>query len=273
MKVKVLVENTSISEEIGSEHGLSLYIEVNDTKLLFDVGETNLFIKNAIRLGVNIEDIDYLIVSHGHKDHGGGLDEFIQINNKAKILINNNAFKPHYAARGNGAYKDIGLDKNLETHSQVIKVKGDSVIKPGIELFSNIKIVTDKPISNDGLYEKLDGNYVKDNFDHEQNLIIEDGGKSLLIVGCAHNGIINIIKHFQALKGKLPDYVIGGFHLSSRSSGNETPQKIDEIGKYLLQTGVKYYTCHCTGIEAYDRLKNIMTDKIEYLAGGMEIIL
>jgi len=103
--------------------------------------------------------------------------------------------------------------------------------------------------------------------------VIKEDGKTLLVTGCAHNGIINILEHFQTLKGRMPDYVIGGFHLSSRSGGNEDADTIDRICKYLLGTKAKYYTCHCTGIEAYERLKSVMGDRIDYLSAGSEITI
>ena len=76
MIIKTLVENTSISKDFGNEHGLILYIETNALKILFDVGASELFLENAKKLDVNISDIDYLIISHGHYYHGGGLRMF-----------------------------------------------------------------------------------------------------------------------------------------------------------------------------------------------------
>jgi len=118
---------------------------------------------------------------------------------------------------------------------------------------------------------KQDGKIVQDTFAHEQNLIIEEAGKTLLVTGCAHNGIVNILEYFHDLKRRMPNYVIGGFHLSSRSGGNEAHEMIDRIGKYLVDTKAKFYTCHCTGLEPYKRLKTIMGDSIDYLSAGSEI--
>ena len=118
------------------------------------------------------------------------------------------------------------------------------------------------------------GQIVQDTFVHEQNLIIEEDGKTLLVTGCAHNGIVNIIEHFHDLKGRMPNYVVGGFHLSSRSSGNNVnPEMIDKISKYLINTNAKFCTCHCTGIEPYNRLKAAMGDSIDYLSAGSEITI
>jgi 7,8-dihydropterin-6-yl-methyl-4-(beta-D-ribofuranosyl)aminobenzene 5'-phosphate synthase len=102
---------------------------------------------------------------------------------------------------------------------------------------------------------------------------VEEDGKTLLITGCAHNGIINILEHFKKLKGHMPDYVIGGFHLSSRSGGDENPVTIDKISDYLIKINAKYYTCHCTGLEQYKRLKANMGGSIDYIKTGSIIKL
>ncbi|HZJ82926.1 MAG TPA: MBL fold metallo-hydrolase, partial [Clostridia bacterium] len=146
-------------------------------------------------------------------------------------------------------------------------------INKGIQVFSNIVQREPRPKSNSGLFTEHKGQMVDDTFAHEQNLVIEEDGKALLITGCAHNGIINILEHFYTLKDRMPDYVIGGFHLSSNSGGNEDFKTIDRIGKYLMGTKAKFYTCHCTGIGPYKRLKATMDDRIDYLSAGSEITI
>ena len=273
MIVKTLAENTSISEEFGSEHGLSLYIETMDYKILFDVGVSGLFLENAKKLDVNIADVDFLIISHGHYDHGGGLKVFLQENNTADIFVHPQAFGKHYALRSNEKLEYIGLDEGLDRSEQIIFTSDRFFIGREIQMYSDVIQKEPQPASNSGLLIEKNGQMTDDTFAHEQNLIIEEDGKMLLVTGCAHNGIVNIVEHFYTLKGRMPDYVIGGFHLSSRSGGDENPKVIDKIGKYLLDTKAKYYTCHCTGIEPYNRLKSIMGDNIEYLSTGSEIII
>ncbi len=274
MIIKTLVENTALSKNFGSEHGLSLYIEANSRKILFDVGASELFLENAKKLNVDISEVDYLIISHGHYDHGGGLRAFLRENTKAEIFLHRLAFEKYYALRSNDEPEYIGLDEELKQNRRIVLTSGRFFIYKGIQVFSNITKKEPLPKSNDSLLMKHDGKIVQDTFAHEQNLIIEEAGKTLLVTGCAHNGIVNILEYFHDLKRRMPNYVIGGFHLSSRSSGsNEDPEMIDKISKYLMDTNVKFYTCHCTGIEPYNRLKAAMGDKIDYLSAGSKIVI
>jgi len=273
MIIKTLVENTAASEEFGCEHGLSLYIETSKQKILFDVGAGVLFFENADKMEVDIADIDYLIISHGHDDHGGGLKTFLDQNNKAEVFIHNQAFDKHYALRQNGKVEYIGLEQELKPHRQIVLTSDRFFISLGIQLFTNTVKKVPQPESNKGLTVELEGSMVEDDFAHEQNLIIDEDGKILLVTGCAHNGIVNIVQQCCEFKGRMPDYVIGGFHLSSRSKGRryEDTSALDKIGGYLLDTKSKYYTGHCTGIEPYNHLKTILGDNIEYLSAGSKV--
>ncbi len=273
MIINTLSENTAISKEYGSEHGLSILIETKQSKALFDVGASDLFFENAERLGVNIADVDFLVISHGHSDHGGGLGKFLKENKTARVYVHEQAFEKHYAMRKGGRIEYIGLDEELKHNSRIVLTSGRFSISNGIEVFSNFIRSEPFPLSNNGLFTEKGGEIVKDDFIHEQNLIIEEEGKTLLVTGCAHNGIINIVKAYHEIKGAMPDHVIGGFHLSSRSGGDESFETINKIGNYLLNTKTKYYTCHCTGKEPYNYLKAVMGESIDYLSTGSRIII
>jgi 7,8-dihydropterin-6-yl-methyl-4-(beta-D-ribofuranosyl)aminobenzene 5'-phosphate synthase len=271
MIIKALAENIPISKDFGSEHGLSLHLEANGRKILFDVGASELFLDNSKKFNINISDVNYLIISHGHYDHGGGLNAFLRDNSKAEVFIHHLAFEKHYAKRLDEQLEFIGIDEELKENKQIIHTSDRFFIYKGIQVFSNITQKEPIPSSNGGLLMEQDGQIVNDIFAHEQNLIVEEEGITLLVTGCAHNGIINILEHFHTLKGCMPNYVIGGFHLSSHSGGNESLENIEKIANYLMKTKAKYYTCHCTGIEPYNRLKAIMGENIDYLSSGSVI--
>jgi 7,8-dihydropterin-6-yl-methyl-4-(beta-D-ribofuranosyl)aminobenzene 5'-phosphate synthase len=274
MIIKTLVENTAISEEYGSEHGLSLYIETKKHKLLFDLGASGLFSENAKKMGVDLSDIDLVVISHGHYDHGAGLRLFLSINSKAKIYLSHEAFGRHYSVRPSGEKVYIGLDQDLVGNERFVFTGEHFVIDDEMKLFSNIKSVGLNPSGNQGLLKGEGNSYVQDDFGHEQNLIIRENNVELLLAGCAHKGIINIIDHFAELGRNFPTHVIGGFHLYNYSKDKcEDPELVSQIGSYLKKTDSMYYTCHCTGKEAYGYLKEIMGDRICYLSTGSQLII
>lgn len=198
MIVKVLSENTTSSERLGSEHGLSLYIETGIHKILFDTGASGLFVENAEKMGVDLTRVDLAVISHGHYDHGGGLKTFLGINKRAKMYLHQKAFEPHYANRPGGVKAYSGLDESLMPNERFVFCGDRFVIDHELELFSGVYL---KKAYSFRQYRSVmkDGDaFVQDDFAHEQNLIMSENGKTLLIAGCAHTGIVNIIHQFKA---------------------------------------------------------------------------
>lgn len=271
MIIKVLMENTTINKNLYSEHGLSLFIQTIKHKILFDMGQSKRFLDNAKIMGIDISDVDTAFVSHGHYDHGGGLKTFMSINDKAPVYINPKALKDYYALRPSGQIKYIGLDK-FEEQLRFSYIKDYHRIDEEIEVFSAVIQKEYKPYYNNVLFMDNNGDKILDSFEHENNLIINTEGKHVLVAGCAHNGIINIINRYKEIKGGYPDYVIGGFHMFNPSSNeSEKPEVIESIAKKVNNGQTKYFTGHCTGPFAYSILKEILQDNIENLSTGKTI--
>lgn len=274
MIIKAIVENTSNRQDLAWEHGLSLYIETQKHKLLFDTGASALFAQNAAKLDIDLAAIDTVILSHGHYDHGGGLATFLKYNSKAKIYLHQHAFGPYYSQKSNGEKGYIGLDETLLPNERFVFVQDEWVLDEELTLFSGVKGHELQPSGNRTLLKKMGHDFEPDDFAHEQNLIIRENGKTALIVGCAHKGIVNILKHFSALYTDIPHCVVGGFHLyNCITDETEDAAIIKQIAQFLLTIDTTYYTCHCTGMVAYEQLKTIMKEKIQYLATGEQILL
>lgn len=267
MRIYTLVENTAKSQPFGSAHGLSFYIEANGRKLLFDMVPDGLFLENAGKLGVHPEEADLAVLSHGHNDHGGGLPLFLEINRKAKVYARKEAFEKHYSGAGK-QYRDISLPEGMDTDRFIFT---DMVQKIGenLTVFSNVTDQRLVPDSNRVLMKVRGDSMCRDDFRHEQSLIIEENGKLVLIAGCAHRGILNIQERAEQITGRPVDAVVSGFHLCIPRTGEPVAESfICELAGLLKKTKAVYYTCHCTGLAAYEVLKREMGDRIAYLAAG-----
>ena len=258
MKITALTENTSVNENIGAEHGLSLYIETDGHKILFDMGQTDMFERNAKTLCIDLSEVDIAVLSHGHYDHGGGLARFLEINKKAPVYVNEYAFEQHY----NGTQKYIGLDISLKNNSRLIFTSDVYKINDSMTLFSCNENRKSYDLGSFGLNMIQDGKFMPDDFRHEQYLLINENGKNVLISGCSHKGIMNIAEWFK------PDVLIGGFHFSKLALDKTLENYAETLDKY----NTNFYTCHCTGMEQYVFMKKYMS-RLEYLSAGQEIII
>ncbi len=256
MKITCLAENTSINDNIGAEHGLSLFIETKGRRILFDMGQTELFSLNAKKLGIDLSLVDIAILSHGHYDHGGGISEFLTLNKKAPLYINENAFGDYY----NGTEKYIGLDKSLKNSSRIIFTKDEYKIDENLSLYSCNEKEKSFELGSFGLNMKKGNEFLPDDFSHEHYLLIEEDSKRILISGCSHKGVLNIAQWFK------PDVLIGGFHFSKLPLDDT----LKGYAEYLDSLNTDFYTCHCTGTEQYSFMEKYM-NRLSYLSAGQEI--
>ena len=271
MRIKTLVENTTISSKYRCKHGLSIYVETPKHKILFDLGPNKMFAENASKMNIDISEIDTVVISHGHKDHGGALKYFLEQNKKAKIYIRKAAFDAHYIKVLNIPFK-VGLDKTLLNHKQIFFTEEKTVIDEELTIFSDVSMMGGSSKSNSVLFAKKQGKMVLDDFCHEQNLIISTENEKVLLCGCSHAGIVNIQNKAEQIVADKMDMVIGGFHLYNPPTRKyESEAVIDSVATSLKKKGSIYYTGHCTGTKAYKRMKTTMGDKMYYLSTGTEV--
>ena len=268
MKIICLSENTEGVSGCMAEHGLCLYIETKKHRLLLDTGASDLFAVNAVKAGVDLESVDTVVLSHGHYDHSGGIMTFAKINPKAKIYLRRNA--------GGDFYHDeryIGIDKEILKLPQIVFTDELTEIDEELTLFSGINGRKYFSKSNLALTERTDNGEIQDSFSHEQCLVISQNSRNTLVSGCAHNGILNILDRYHELFGKEPATVITGFHMMKKSDYTEEETAIIiDTAKELNKTDINFYSGHCTGIPAFNMMKEIMGAKLNAIHSGDKVL-
>lgn len=269
MRIVTLMENTPGAAGCAHEHGLSLYIRTPRHRLVLDTGATGAFADNAAVLGIDLTAVDTVVLSHGHYDHAGGLLRMAGLAPGAPIWIRQGAGQDFYHGE-----KYIGMDKEILALPQVRFVQQDLRLDEELFLFGGITGRRYWPQSNLALRVMQNGVPVQDNFAHEQCLVVEADGKRVLLSGCAHNGILNILDRYTEIFGGDPDVVVSGFHMKKGSDYTpEEWQVIEDTAHALLEHKCLFYTGHCTGRPAQERMQQIMGDRLRFLHSGEELAL
>lgn len=250
MKITTIIENRlGRNKGLENEHGLCYFIEFDNMKILFDTGQSEKALYNFKKLGFNIKDIDYIVLSHAHYDHTGGLKYFINDNFNGKIIVGNNFFKRSNKWHiKNNKKKYIGIDFDYESiiknNIDIIEVKESLKLKENVYLLSNLSKNNETYNYNkeDSLIRVDEENDVLDNF-NEELILLKNGESITVITGCAHTGIINIINKSKKFLGKNIDNLIGGIHLSKKSFYENL-----QVAKILKKFNIKNFSlCHCSG--------------------------
>lgn len=250
LKITTLMENKlGNTENLDTEHGLSIYIEVDGKKVLFDTGQSGNFIDNGKKLGIDLKDLDYVLISHGHFDHSGGLKRLVEdINPNIKLFLGKGFFNKKYALRDSGDYEYIGnpFDKSFLDKNKIIVeyIDKDKInITENIMVFTNFNRKEEFENNNETMYLKENGEYKIDEFLDEISLAIKTNKGLVVIVGCSHPGIVNILDSIIDRTGMNIHGLIGGTHLVK-----EDDEKINRVIEYLKEKEIKILgACHCTG--------------------------
>jgi 7,8-dihydropterin-6-yl-methyl-4-(beta-D-ribofuranosyl)aminobenzene 5'-phosphate synthase len=274
MKITVLAENSVYkpnSENLESENGLSLFIEFDEKKILFDTGQSDLFIQNAEKMGINLSHVDYLVISHGHFDHGGGLKHFLKINKKAKIFLHKNAVHKFYTKILGFIPYYVGLDQKIIAQNvRIYCIEEDTQIEDKIILLEGFPDVFPQPEANKALFEKLKNRFIADKFNHELAMLLIENDEIVLFTGCSHSGIINIIEEVKLYSKTMKiKATFGGFHIHNPiSKKNESTDYIEKLAEALGETDPVFYTGHCTGAKNFQFIKGWMCRRIQPMNTG-----
>ena len=252
-RVTTLVDNSvslSGSGLIG-EHGLSLFIETEDKKILFDTGQNLALAHNANVLEIDLSRIDAVMISHGHYDHTGGLKHLLEKNTTFSLYAHPDVFDDKLRSRKSGAYKKIGLplDKSIFERSDVqIHLSGDAVeIAPGVSTSGEIPRETDFETIESQFFVQRDGEIIPDPLADDQAMILDTQKGLVVLLGCSHRGVINTLNHVKKLfpENKI-HAIVGGLHLGKATDAG-LQKIIDHLSAFELE---KIGISHCTGTKA-----------------------
>lgn len=261
LKITVLAENTARKRGLLAEHGLSFLIETGQHRLLFDTGQGLALRHNTDHLKIDLQHIDAVALSHGHYDHSGGLTFALNAMSNPLLYVHPEAFNLKYARNDDGTARDVGMSaenkRSAHELAEVVPVEGKTEIAPDLFLTGPIPRITDFEDTG-GAFFKNAACTIPDDLPDDQALFAETLHGIVVILGCAHAGVINTLWHIQTLTENRPIHtVIGGMHLLHADS-NRMEKTINELRRLNIQ---HLHPCHCTGFAATAQLWNDFSKK------------
>ena len=265
MKIIVLVENSSASVNFKKRNGMSLYVESNGHKILFDLGSNGNFASVASKLSLDISKIDMVVLSSGHTEYNGGLKDLLHQNSTSHVFIHNEAFRPFYTTML-GVKIGCGIPKEYKENPQITLTSNLYFVDDTIQLFSGVAESEFELNSHSKYYLKMDDEYVPDTFRHEQYLLIEEDGKVYLFVGSGNKGIFNIISKAESICNREIDYVFASFgNLEQAIKKPEYGHAIHEKLKTLSSKKTKFYIPNTVSKEVREMLMEQLGNKVEVM--------
>ncbi len=277
MRIVCLSENTAVTDKLFAEHGLCLYIEHGGKKILFGASSTAAVFENAVRLGIDADNIDALILPHNHTSVAGGTETFIKKNPAATIFIKKEAATDN--AEKSGILRSrTGLPYSFFKANKLkcVEFTAFSEVCPDFYIAS-VNKYAENPCSDKRYYIKKGRKWVKDDFSGETFAVCFPGSRKdgfVILTGCSHNGIVNIVKTAREMWDAPVIAVVGGFSMMSGNINkiNCTAEAVRQTATELAQLDTGYiYTCHCTGRKGYEIMKEILENQIQYLHTGEEL--
>jgi len=273
IKITVLCENTvGVSAGVTGEWGLAMLVEKGGRNVLFDTGEQGRLVNNSNVLRIDLKTIDALIISHGHFDHTGGLRTFLQWRGRLPVYAHPDIFTLRYSTVPRKRYIGIPFNREelISLGADFIFLKEPAEIAPGIWISGEVPRKTDFEKENVNLLCSKNGICMPDPFYDDLSLycVIPEG--LVIILGCAHAGLVNIIEHARQVTGIDRIYgIIGGTHL-----GPAPPNQQEATIEFLMQLDLHFLAPnHCTGLPMMSRLASLFGSRFRFASAGTKFTL
>lgn len=271
MKITILIDNRNSASALASEHGLSLHVQTKTHKILVDTGLSGKAFDNAEKLGVDIKSVDYLMLSHGHIDHTGGLRRFVEINKTAKIIASRHVRDYQYCSNRGGKFHSLSPDvevinQNLE---RFVFIDDNYLIDNEIGCVFTRRQSFPRPNGNRYLFVEKGGGMSPYTAYDELALTIKTDEGLVVVSPCSHCGLLNIADECcKYMNCNDLTAFVGGLHLLNGEA--------DDVANLAQLISKKYpkmhlYTSHCTGDEACKILSDKMFDKFHVFGVGERI--
>ncbi len=274
IEINVLVENTTMSSALIGEYGFAAQLLAGKHNILFDTGSNDALFINSAALGIDLSEVEEIIISHGHYDHTGAVMAFLSQYGGRKIYAHSDIFRRRLSSRMGGRKIDIGCKfpypEAVDAGAEFVFTDTFTEIHPGIYLTGEIPRLTEyEDVGGNFMFEK-DGQLHKDLLPDDMAVLIDHPEGLIIMSGCSHSGMINTLEYCRQKTGrsKVLAY-IGGTHLMNASQ-ERLERTIEALRMYEVQNLI---VGHCTGFYAAAELfKQLGRQRLIKMDAGLKYI-